>query len=92
MYIIAVYDICTEGTGNLRLNKVFKLFKQYLIHVQKSVFEGNLSRAKYEISKRKVYKLINSNVDSVIFFVSREERWMTKEVLGLGEGLTDNIL
>jgi len=92
MYIIAVYDIDIRDGGNLRLNRIFKLLKRYLVHIQKSVFEGNLSKAKYEVLKKNVNKLIDPNVDSVIFFVSRDEKWMKKEILGIGEGLTDNIL
>ena len=40
MYVILVYDISTEGNGQKRWNRVFKLCKQNLIHIQKSVFEG----------------------------------------------------
>ncbi len=47
MYIIAMYDINTETkAGRKRLRKIFKLMKQYLIHIQNSVFEGELTKAK----------------------------------------------
>ena len=45
MYIILVYDINLDGTGNKVLRHVFKICKRYLTHVQNSVFEGELTQA-----------------------------------------------
>ena len=45
MYIILVYDISLEGNGQKRWNRVFKICKQYLTHIQNSVFEGEISKA-----------------------------------------------
>ena len=43
MYVILVYDInLEEKAGQKILNKVFKTCKKYLIHIQNSVFEGEL--------------------------------------------------
>ena len=44
MYVILVYDIYTDDKGKKILPKVFKLCKKYLTHVQKSVFEGEISQ------------------------------------------------
>ena len=43
MYIILVYDIRVDEKGQKILNKVFKVCKRYLCHIQSSVFEGELS-------------------------------------------------
>ena len=45
MYVILVYDIVTDMQGKKILPKVFKICKKYLVHIQKSVFEGEISKA-----------------------------------------------
>ena len=45
-----------------------KLFQQYLNWVQNSVFEGELTDSQFEELKRKAHKLIDPDVDSVIFY------------------------
>ena len=43
MYVILVYDINLEDKeGQKVLRKVFKTCKKYLVHIQNSVFEGEL--------------------------------------------------
>lgn len=83
MYIILVYDICQEGNGQNRWNKVFKLCKQNLSHVQKSVFEGEISRSDLFKLEKNIEKEIDKNSDSVIIFKSRSEKWLDKSVLGM---------
>ena len=83
MYVILLYDICKDGNGQKRWNRVFKLCKQNLVHIQKSVFEGEISEADLLKLKSSVDKEIDKNCDSVIIFKSRNERWLDKEVLGL---------
>lgn len=54
-HVILVYDINTEDkSGQKRLNRIRKIARKYLHHVQKSVFEGDLTegdiiRLRYEI-------------------------------------------
>ncbi|HOK41678.1 MAG TPA: CRISPR-associated endonuclease Cas2 [bacterium] len=93
MYIILVYDINTETKeGQRRLNKVFKICKQYLSHIQKSVFEGELTNAKIEELKFKLNSLLDNSCDSVIIFSSRDIKWMNKDLLGLKIDKADNFI
>lgn len=93
MYVILVYDINTETyEGQRRLTKIFKLCKQYLVHIQKSVFEGEITKAKLEELKMKINNLINKEIDSVIIFKNRSSKWLNKELLGIQEDKTDNFL
>ena len=93
MYVIAMYDINTETkAGRRRLRQIFKLMKKYLIRIQNSVFEGELTKAKFEEMKLKVNDLIDSTIDSVIFFKSRDIKWMDKEICGFEKDDTDNFL
>ena len=93
MYIIAMYDINTESkAGQKRLRLIFKLMKKYLIRIQNSVFEGELTRAKFEELKAGVNEIIDKNTDSVIFFKSRDIKWMDKDICGFEKDDTDNFL
>ena len=43
MYVILVYDINLEDkNGQKVLRNVFKICKKYLVHIQNSVFDGEL--------------------------------------------------
>jgi len=93
MYIIAMYDINTEDkAGQKRLRHIFKLLKKYLIRIQNSVFEGELTKAKFEEMKLHVNNIIDKNIDSVIFFKSRDIKWMDKDICGMEKDNTDNFL
>ena len=83
MYVILVYDICKDGNGQKRWNRVFKLCKQNLVHIQKSVFEGEISEADLFKLEKSIDKEIDKSYDSVIIFKSRNERWLDKNVMGL---------
>lgn len=82
MYIILVYDISNENNGQRRWNRVFKICKQYLTHIQNSVFEGEILESDLFKLKKKIKKEIDEKIDSVIIFKSRNERWLEKDILG----------
>ncbi len=93
MYIIAMYDINTETrAGRKRLRQIFKLMKKYLIHIQNSVFEGEITKAKFEELKLKTIEIMEEKIDSVIFFKSRDIKWMEKDICGFEKDDTDNFL
>lgn len=88
-----MYDINTETkAGRKRLRQIFKLMKIYLIRIQNSVFEGEITKAKFEEMKLKINDLIDSTIDSVIFFKSRDIKWMDKDICGFEKDDTDNFL
>lgn len=92
MYIILVYDIAGEEKGSRRLNKVFKTCKKYLTHIQKSVFEGELSEVQLLKLKSELNKYIYTELDSIIIFRARNNRWLEKEMLGIKEDKLDNFI
>lgn len=83
MYVILVYDIGIEGNGQKRWNRVFKLCKQNLIHIQKSVFEGEITEANLYKLKKDIEGEIDESTDSVVIFKSRDQRWLDKDVMGM---------
>lgn len=83
MYIILVYDISIEKNGGRVLNRVFKTCKKYLTHVQKSVFEGQLTPAKLKKLELELKGYIREDLDSILIFKNSNTRWLTKEYLGI---------
>ena len=94
MYVILVYDINLEDKeGQKVLRNVFKICKKYLVHIQNSVFEGELLDSQAIKLKAELDRYIRESKDSVILFKSRNQRWMEKEFLGMIENdKTDNFL
>ncbi len=94
MYVIVVYDINLEDKeGQKVLRKVFKICKKYLVHIQNSVFEGELLESQALKLKSELNRWIREDKDSVIFFKSRSQRWLEKEFWGkIEDDVTDNFL
>ena len=91
MYVILVYDINLENKdGQKVLRNVFKTCKKYLVHIQNSVFEGELLESQAIKLKSELDRYIK---DSVVLFKSRSSRWLEKEFLGkIEDDKTDNFL
>lgn len=92
MYVILVYDIKDDDKGQRVLNRVYKICKRYLMHIQNSVFEGELSEAQIVKLKYEIKAEIRKDLDSVILFKSRNQRWLSKEMWGVTEDKTSNFL
>lgn len=83
MYVIGVYDICTiDKQGQARLAKIMKVFRKYLHHIQKSVFEGDLSEAKYNSLMLEAKRIININEDYLILYKIDNKKNCKRECLG----------
>lgn len=86
MFVILVYDINVK-----RNNKMLKICRRYLNHVQKSVFEGVITEAKLNRLKDEIKTAICKEEDSVAIYEFETLKYSSKEVIGLNE-LGDNIL
>lgn len=87
MYIILVYDVAEKRVG-----KMLKLCRKYLHWIQNSVFEGELSEAQLAELKFKASKIMDDEIDSIIIFKSRNDKWLDKEIIGVEKNTTDIIL
>ncbi len=87
-----VYDISSAQKGGKRWKKVFGICKRYLVHVQKSVFEGELTEAQVKMMEMEIKQHIDNSRDSVIIFKSRNERWLDKEIWGYDDDATSAFL
>ena len=94
MYVILVYDINLENKeGQKVLRNVYKICKKYLVHIQNSVFEGELLESQLLKLKSELKTYIRDDKVSVIVFKSRNQRWMEKTFFGkLEEDITDNFI
>lgn len=92
MYIVLVYDVSQEENGARRWSRIFKICKKYLTHIQNSVFEGELSKGQLAQRQKELKEYIDKELDSVIIFKSRQEKWLDKEFWGRKDDLTSFIL
>ena len=92
MYIVLVYDVSQEENGARRWSRIFKICKKYLTHIQNSVFEGELSKGQLSQLQKELKEYIDKELDSVIIFKSRQEKWLDKEFWGRKDDLTSFIL
>ena len=88
MYIVLVYDVSQAENGARRWSRIFKICKKYLTHIQNSVFEGELSKGQLAQLQKELKEYIDKELDSVIIFKSRQEKWLDKEFWGRKDDLT----
>ncbi|WP_327046836.1 CRISPR-associated endonuclease Cas2 [Microbispora sp. NBC_01189] len=63
MYVVVVYDTLAKRNA-----AILRLCRQYLHHVQRSVFEGALSPAQLKRFRHRVEEVIDQSYDSVLVF------------------------
>jgi len=87
MYIILVYDVNVE-----RVNTIMKICRQYLEHIQNSVFEGEIKESNLVELTMKLKNKINKEEDSILIFKLRSNKYFKKEILGIDKHPTTNII
>lgn len=87
MYVILVYDMDVKRVG-----KMLKLCRKYLNWIQNSTFEGEISVGALNELEFEAKKIMDLDVDSLILFKSREERWLQKDIIGQERNEIKNIL
>jgi len=87
VYVIVVYDTAAE-----RNSKILGICRQYLHHVQRSVFEGNLSPAQLLRFRRRVEQVIDHSYDHVLVYTLPPGAEIARESLGAGWAAPSDIL
>ena len=77
MYVILVYDV-----GQKRVHKMMKTCWSYLHHVQRSVFEGNITEGKLNQLKKELIGLIDVRADAVSIYKVGSMRYSSRESIG----------
>ncbi len=92
-HVILVYDINTEKKeGMKRLNRVRKVAKKYLHHVQKSVFEGDLRESAIERLCYEISEIVKKDEDFVIMYLIEPGNSLERRFLTNTADPTSNIL
>ena len=87
VYVVIVYDVNIKN-----VNKVRIFLKQYLNWVQNSVFEGELTEAEYASITTRLNRLIDKSTDHVLFYKSRDRRYLTIDEIGTPKNEISNFL
>lgn len=86
-----MYDVVADKEGAKVQRNIFKICKRYLTHIQKSVFEGELSPVQLLRLQKELDNFIRKDKDSVIIFKSRNEKWLEKEFWGIADEKCSNF-
>lgn len=86
MFVILSYDI-----NQKRVGKAMKICRKYLVHVQRSVFEGTITEAKLKSLKRELENVIDTDVDSICIYEMESVKYTGKEQIGLIQTFTNII-
>lgn len=84
--VLAIYDIIDNKTRNAMV----KCLEQFAVRVQKSCFEGYMTKAQYKEMMRRSSRLINEEEDSLRIYLLSDH---TKVVSwGRGEVKRDDVV
>ena len=86
MFVIMVYDVNSK-----RVAKILKTSRRYLLRVQNSVFEGEITLGKLNALKNEIAAIINDDEDSVIFYVWRNKFYSRRECIGINKEFIDDF-
>ncbi len=87
MYVIIVYDV-----EQVRVAKVCQYLRRFLIWVQNSAFEGEVTESQLERIKAGLSDIIDETCDSVYIYRLPGKSVVHKEVLGQAKALTEPFL
>lgn len=81
MFVIMAYDVNVE-----RVNKVLRIGRRYLNWVQNSLLEGELTKAQLERLKADLRKVVETDEDSIVFYLLRRQQYMERQIVGQDKG------
>lgn len=93
MKVILVYDIeLKDRKDQKRLNWAKKISRKYLHHVQKSVFEGEITSSQLARLENEMLGIIDINRDSVIIYCLPDGVRWERKILTHCQDPSDNII
>lgn len=87
MYVLVVYD-----TAVVRNSRILRVCRRYLHHVQRSVFEGELSAAQIRRFKTEVESVIDAGYDHVLVYTFPPGTTAQRQEWGVPEPAPTDIL
>ncbi|HEK9097924.1 CRISPR-associated endonuclease Cas2 [Streptococcus equi subsp. zooepidemicus] len=92
MMVLVTYDVNTEtAAGRKRLRQVAKLCVDYGQRVQHSVFECSVTPAEFVEIKHKLTTIIDTEVDSIRFYLLGKHWQNRVETLGRSDSYDPDI-
>lgn len=76
---LVMYDICDSK----RLVKINSLLKGYFFQEQHSVFQGRLTKSRFNVLREKLVKIMDKNKDCIIIYPMSKFNILNKEILGV---------
>ena len=87
MFVILVYD-----AGEKRVQKFLKTCRKYLVHVQRSVFEGEMTEAQLRYLINELENIMDENEDSVVIYKFRTKKYYERETLGVEKPSSEEFI
>lgn len=87
MYVIVVYDTAAERNA-----QILRTCRKYLHHVQRSVFEGNLSEAQIRRFRAEIIDVIDTGYDHVLVYTLPPGADPRRQEWGIAEDRPSDIL
>lgn len=87
MFVVLTYDI--SGT---HIQKVMKICRRYLVHVQNSVFEGTITESELNHLKVDLEKVAKPEVDRICIYRIENLKYTSKETWGIKAWSENGIL
>lgn len=85
MFLIVAYDIKSNNS-----TQVLKILRKYLFHVQKSLFEGEITHSNFIKLQNEVLKIIDTSCDSIIYYQVITEKALS--ISGVNVSNINNII
>ena len=86
MYVIIVYDVDVS-----RVARINKFLKRYLLWVQNSVFEGEITETLLAELMKRIEKMVQGT-DSIIIYKLRTESYLERQLIGYDFGRKNNVI
>jgi CRISPR-associated protein Cas2 len=87
MFVILVYD-----ANEKRVQKFLKVCRKYLVHVQRSVFEGELTEAQLRYLMHELKTVMDEKEDSVVIYKFRTKKYYERVSLGVEKPSSDDYI
>ena len=87
MFVILVYD-----ANERRVQKFLKVCRKYLVHVQNSVFEGEITEAQLRELLGELQSIMEKDEDSVVIYKFKSKKYYQRLTLGIERPSSDNFI
>lgn len=87
MYVVLVYDVRSDKDPRMA-----KICKPYLIHIQNSVFIGDITLGDLRILVDKLKKEVDQESEVLDIFILRSKSIVRRITIGTSRVLTENVI